>query len=187
MLDSFNEYPASLAARIAQIEAARALVTSELNSILENEAVGKQPAPGKWSPAEIAYHLHLVERGIGRMLQKSLSPAAAGARHERRSEEDLRAEWERVSRLASPDYFPVEAPAPVTPQNAPPLRECVALLAESRRSLLDTLATATLDDLASFSRPHLIEAMGVLTGAGWVSLIAFHELRHVEQMRRPRI
>jgi hypothetical protein len=180
MPDALNQFPATLAERIAQLDAARAPLMAELSLASE------RPPSGKWSAAEIAYHLHLVERGIGRMLQKFLAPDAAAARHERRDDAQLRAEWERVSRLASPEFFPVEAPAPVSPKDAPGLAEGVALLNQSRQSLRDTLNATTLDALASFSRPHLIEAMGMLTGAGWVSMIAYHELRHAEQLRRMR-
>jgi hypothetical protein len=174
----FEEYPATLADRVTQLAAARETLLAEL------DAAEARRASGKWSVAEVAYHLHLVERGIGRMMQKFLAPEAAAARHERKGDGELRAEWQRVSRLASPDYFPVEAPAPVAPANAPGFGESVELLRQSRRALLDAISTATLDDLASFSRPHLVEAMGMLTGAGWLSLVAYHELRHVEQLRR---
>jgi hypothetical protein len=173
-----EQYPATLAERVAHLEATRELLLAEL------DAAAARGVSGKWSVAEIAYHLHLVERGIGRMMQKFLAPEAASARHERKSDDELRAEWRRVSRLASPDYFPVEAPAPVAPANAPGFTESVELLRQSRRALRDALTAATLDDLASFSRPHLVEAMGMLTGAGWLSLVAYHELRHIEQLRR---
>lgn len=177
MPDNFNDYPATLAARISHLEAAREQLLAEL----EGAATG-QANTGKWSAADIAYHLYLVERGIGRMLKKALSPE--GARHERKTEEDLRAEWQRISRLGDPTFHPVSAPAPVEPVNAPSLGESLSLLSQSRCSLLDTLAATTMEDLASISRPHLLEVMGRLTGAGWLSMIAYHELRHTAQLRR---
>jgi hypothetical protein len=45
------------------------------------------------------------------------------------------------------------------------------------------LSQVTLDELASISMPHPLEGIGTLTGAGWVSLIAYHERRHTEQIR----
>lgn len=181
MTANFDQYPASLDDRISQLSLARSIFKSELEA-----ATSVQVPDGKWSPSELAYHLHMVERSVTRMLQKLLLPEAADRRHTMKSEEDLIAEWKRTSTIADPNDRPVEAPPRLNPQNAqtPDLSECISLLDQSRQTLLDFLSATSLADLISISQLHPNERIGVLSGAGWLSMLAFHELRHAEQLRK---
>ncbi|HYE75458.1 MAG TPA: hypothetical protein VEF04_19100, partial [Blastocatellia bacterium] len=104
MTADFDQYPASLDDRISQLSLARSIFKSELES-----AASIQAPDDRWSPTEIAYHLHLVERGITRMLQKLLSPQAADRRHALKSEEDLIAEWKRTYGIADSKGTSIEA------------------------------------------------------------------------------
>ncbi|HXF06351.1 MAG TPA: DinB family protein [Blastocatellia bacterium] len=169
--------PLTLEDRLAELAKARA----ELMAVLENTPA--EPETGtsdRWSVAEIVYHLHLAEKSITRMLQKAIR---SGPRQARASEEFLRTEWERIRSLVGSREHPATAPPAALPTDAPPLAEALARLNESRRELLELLGTVSLDDLASVSMPHPFEAIGTVTGAGWLSIIAQHELRHAEQIR----
>lgn len=171
--------PLTLEDRLAELAAARAELLAALEDIA-SDSVGAQGESGRWSPAEIIYHLHLAEKSITRMLQKAI---CSGSRLPRASEEFLRAEWERIRVLVGNREHRASAPPGALPTDAPPLAEALALLNESRRALLEFLGTVSLDDLASVSLPHPFEAIGTVTGAGWLSIIAQHELRHAEQIR----
>lgn len=135
--------------------------------------------PGQWSTAEIVYHLHLSERSIVRLLGKAL---ASSERHEPAHEARLRAEWERIRRLVAVRSAKVRAPDFATPTRAPAFEASLDLLKQSRGALLALVARTTYDDLLRLSRPHPFEAVGALTGAGWLSLIAAHEDRHTQQI-----
>jgi hypothetical protein len=165
--------------RLAELADARAQLMAELDS----GATATPSAPSdsdRWTMAETAHHLHLAEAGIAGMLTKALR---SGERHARVSDEHLRAEWERIRVLVGTRATRVQAPAPAVPADAPALAETVEHLHQSRQTLLEILSQASLDDLASISMPHPIEGIGNLTGAGWVSLIGYHERRHTEQIR----
>lgn len=165
------KYPETMQDRISELEDAR-------KSLME--ALEQERAEGAgWSAAEIAYHLHLVEKQVGRMLQTLLKSADA---QNRISDEALRAEWERVRAILSNRNARAEAPEMVAPANAPSLEESKKLLAASRAVLLEALQERSIDELAAISFPHPIPALGKLSGAGWISLLAHHELRHVAQL-----
>lgn len=164
-------YPETMQDRITELEDAR----KSLMEALQKEC----PERTGWSMTEIAYHLHLVEKQIATMLQMLLKGVDT---QNRISDEDLRAEWERIKTALGSRSSRMEAPEMVVPANAPSLEESKRLLAESRAALLEILQNCSIDELASISFPHPIPAMGKLSGAGWISLVAHHELRHVAQL-----
>lgn len=174
-------FPETLQDRMAELEQARARLLEEIGNC-QVELAMRKPEPGAWSLAEIIYHLHLSERGITRMIQKMLS----GERGPAASHEQLREEWERVRAMVGSRKVRAEAPPTARPENVPSFSEAMELLGQSRKELLDLIGRVSLDDLASISKPHPIEQIGALTGATWLSLIAFHELRHAEQIRELR-
>jgi len=179
MTASLAQYPQTLEDRLAQLEMAR----DELLRSIENcgtQAPGRTAGQGRWSLAEIVHHLHLTEKSVLKGLRRNLN---SGQRQERMGEENLRAEWERVRSLVGIRQTKQVAPPSVLPANAYGLSEAVELIKQSRLEMLETLRKLSLDDLASVSMPHPFPVIGTLTGAGWLSVIAFHELRHAEQIR----
>ncbi|MEW6734931.1 MAG: hypothetical protein AB1489_26815, partial [Acidobacteriota bacterium] len=72
------------------------------------------------------------------------------------------------------------------PKDAPPLTESIELLKQSRATLLEILSKTTVDELASISIPHPLKSIGNITGVGWISLIAYHEIRHINQLQELR-
>jgi hypothetical protein len=134
----------------------------------------------EWSVAEIVYHLHLSEKSIARLLRKRLTSAD---RNQPASEEQLRTEWERVARLVGIRETKVKAPAFAAPTETPAVSVGIELLGQSRQAVLEVVRSVPYADLLSVSAPHPFEAIGTLSGAGWLSVIAFHEHRHTEQIQ----
>lgn len=171
-------FPTSLDARRAELDQTRTRLLEVISAAAANS--GTAPTrPGQWSTAEIIYHLHLSERSIVRLLAKAL---ASSERHEPADETRLRAEWERIRRLVAVRGSKVRAPEFVAPIHAPDSGAALDLLKQSRAALLELVARTAYDDLLRISRPHPFEVVGVLTGAGWLSLVAAHEERHTQQI-----
>jgi hypothetical protein len=174
-----QQFPVTLEDHLTELAEARARLLAEIGSD-PSETAPALSESGRWSVAETVYHLHLAEAGISRMLEKALR---SGERHSRMSDDHLRAEWERIRTLSGNRQMRANAPSSAVPANAPDLAEAIERLHQSRQKLLEILNPTSLDELASISMPHPLEGVGKLTGAGWVSLIAYHELRHTEQIR----
>lgn len=187
MRDLFDDYPASLDARWKVLEAAREHLLRELS--LGTSLPGAHRAePGRWSPGEIVFHIYKTERSVVRLFQKALatdpkSPALHHSMQGPAEEPVLRAEWDRIRRLVRWRHERAKAPGFVEPTDAPALAEGLRLLGESRQELTQTARGLSWEGLISIARPHPFEYVGVLTGAGWLSLIAAHELRHADQVR----
>jgi hypothetical protein len=174
-----REFPKGIDERLEELSRSRTQLLQEIEAA---KTVGESGSLGSnaWSVAEVVYHLHLSEKSIARGLKKALdstsrSPAVCS--------EQLRAEWELIRKLIGTRRAKVQAPPRVVPANPPDLADGVELLRQSRQQLLDAVQNATYDDLLSVSMPHPFQAVGTLTGAGWLSVVAYHELRHAEQIR----
>jgi len=137
------------------------------------------PTMGEWSMTEIVYHLHLSEKSIARLLRKRL---ASADRNQLAGEEQLRTEWERVARLVGIRKSKAKAPVFAEPTQAPALTVGIELLGQARQMLLEVVRSVPYSDLLRVSAPHPFEAIGTLTGASWLSVVAFHERRHTEQI-----
>jgi DinB superfamily len=172
-------FPQGFDDRLEELRRSRTLLLQEI------EAAKTASAPGlsgsnAWSASEVVYHVHLSEKSIARMLKRALESTARGtAAHA----EQLRAEWERIRKLVGTSRAKMQAPPRVVPEKAPNLADGIELLRESRQQLLAAIGNATYDDLLSVSMPHPFQVVGTLTGAGWLSLVAYHDLRHAEQVR----
>jgi hypothetical protein len=176
MTATVQQYPTTMAERLVELERVRAALLSELG---DGSLDSPSTEEGRWSVGEIAYHLFLVESRITGLLKMVLG---SEKRHEKATDEKLRSEWELTSSRAGNPEIRTSAPAGTIPENAPRLAESLKLLDKSRADLLATLSSVSLDELASVSAPHPMEVIGTLTGAGWLSLIAHHEIRHTRQI-----
>jgi hypothetical protein len=173
MSNPLQEFPATLAARQAELEAAR-------NALLELTKDGiDTKKENSWSVSEIVYHLYIVEKGVTAMIQKALASTEKG---ERKSDEHLKTEWQTIVGFAGNREEKVQAPSVVEPNNAPSLNESLELIKQSRIALLELINDTSFDQLACVSRPHLTREV-LISGPGWLTLIAHHELRHVEQLK----
>jgi hypothetical protein len=172
----FGNYPRSIDDRRAEMDFARNLLLERI----EAARGGNRTVSGEgWSAAQIAYHLHLAEVSVTRMLVKLL---ASGERIEIATEERLIAEWERLRELVGKRSTKAESPPRVVPAAAPEIDEVLRLLAESRRILVEVLAHTDAGSLDSIEAVHPLKPVGTLAGPSWLSMIAFHELRHCEQV-----
>jgi DinB family protein len=178
MRDLFDKYPESLERRWQVLEAGREHLLKVL-SAASNLPDPRGAETGRWSPAEIVFHLYKTERSVARLIQKAISAEARSPA----GEQVLRAEWDRVRRLVRCRPEKAKAPVFVEPTGAPALEEGLRLLGESRQELTQTARGLSWEQLISIARPHPFEFVGVLTGAGWLSMVAAHELRHADQVR----
>jgi hypothetical protein len=179
MIINIDQFPASLEARLEELRRAREHLLQEVGSSPNDDgATGRNP--DKWSVAEIVYHLHLAEKGTLARLKRALESPGQGAAAD---EKVLREEWERLRTVVGTRAVKVKAPPRIAPTNAPQRSEAIALIRQSRQDLLATLQTVSYKDLLCVSMPHPFEPIGVLTGAGWLSATAFHDLRHADQIR----
>ena len=132
-----------------------------------------------WSAAEVLEHLHRVERGIARLLTRSLEQAKAAG---------LEPENEVGSVLASLDTLRLmdrslrlNAPAPVTPRGELSASQGLAALTESRQVLISALRD--LDGLALGRIAHPHPMIGQLNLYQWVLFVGQHEARHAGQLQ----
>jgi hypothetical protein len=175
---TFEQYPTTLEARLEELREARAeLIQAAVLAPQDDARTGTLGAP--WSIAEIFFHLHLAEIRTTKGLKRALE---SPARNTAADEAALRTEWERVRVLVGTRAVKVKAPPRVEPLNAPARAEAIRLIEQSRQELLAAIQSASYQDLLSVSLPHPLEAIGTLTGAGWLSVTAFHDLRHVQQI-----
>ncbi|MBI4853862.1 MAG: DinB family protein [Acidobacteria bacterium] len=174
MSNALEVFPATLEQHIDELAAARECLLAEIS-----DGVDVKPSSG-WSVGEVAYHVHLTEKTITGGLAATLSQ---GKREERRSDEHLKAEWEGIADRVPKRDNKIVAPEPLQPLNAPALSETVNLLKDSSKALADFLRTTTIDDLASISMPHPIHKDMLISGLGWLSLVARHDLRHLAQIK----
>ncbi len=181
-MTTLTEFPATLERHLAELIVSRTCLLQEVEAAdPDSAAAGSEP--GRWSAAEVVYHLHLSEATIVRMLRKAL---ASVERHPAADEARLRAEWERIRYLVGTRVARVKAPPRTVPADPPGLTQAVEALNQSRRDLLETVKDAPYEDLLSISMPHPFDALGPLTGASWLSVVAFHDLRHADQIREMR-
>lgn len=175
----FDQFPTTLEARLEELQQARASLIQAAEWAPDDDGVtGKNP--DKWSVAEIVFHLHLAEKRTGAGLKRALD---SQTRNSLAEETFLRSEWERVRSVVGTRSVLVKAPQRVVPTNTPKRSDALALIRQSRQELLAAIQTATYQDLICVSMPHPFEVVGVLTGAGWLSVTAFHDLRHAQQIR----
>lgn len=146
---------------------------------LPREQWPRRPAADRWSVCEVALHLHRVEGGVARLIAKRAAQArAAGHPAERETGSVLGAlDGRRVAERAPA----LVAPAQVSPDDPPDADGAVRILAESRRALLESIASA--DGLALGAIKHTHPVLGEIDLYQWLLFVAQHEARHREQIQ----
>jgi DinB superfamily len=171
----FPTLPISTEAALEQMQNVRSALLHDL----QTQRFSAAPAAGRWSVEQILWHLHLVERGVGSGLRRALE----GPRSERISGEQNTATWLKM-KTAILNRVDIKIPAPdnLTPQgNTPPREECIIALGQSRDKVLSHVQGISMDELLCVSFPHPF--LGVLPGFLWITFIAMHEARHLEQLQ----
>ena len=183
MSNSVDQFPANFDAHLEELRQSRELLLQAAESApLDDHVTGINP--DHWSVAEIIFHLHLAEKRTMAGLKRSLeSPARVAAA----AESTLRIEWERIRSVIGTRTMKAKAPPRVEPSNAPSRAEAIGLIQQSRQELLAALQNVSYQELLAVSMPHPFERVGILTGVGWLSAIAFHDIRHAEQIREMKL
>jgi len=174
-----EQFPTCIEARLEELRQAREYFLQEVESG-PNDDERAATGADRWCIAEIVYHLHLAETRTTMGLKRNLESSSRGTPAD---DATLRVEWERVRTMVGQRTVKVKAPPRVEPINAPSRADAVKLIQHSRQELLATVQSVAYDELLAISMPHPFAAVGTLTGAGWLSATAFHDLRHIEQIR----
>ena len=133
----------------------------------------KSPGTGRWSAAEVAAHVGMVEQAIITRAKKGLqAPPNPFPPLKRLHIPVSLAAW-RVAKRKSP--IPLD-PSLVT--NRP---EALSRLDAAREATLGFIECTREKDLGVYRFPHPF--LGSLNLYDWFRMIAYHDLRHVKQIR----
>ena len=131
------------------------------------------PGEGRWSPAEVVAHVTMVERAIVAGAKKVLqAPPKPVPLRKRLHLPVALAAWRGAKR---------RTPIPLDPSFVTDRPEALGLLTTAREETLSFIATAQNIDLKPYRFPHPF--LGSLNVYDWFRLIAYHELRHAQQIR----
>jgi hypothetical protein len=158
-----------LAASEARFRAATASLTPE--------DWERQPAPGKWSPAELAEHLAVSEEVMPRLARKALSEPEGALDAAEAAARDA----EIVSSMQDDSWRGKAAPS-LQPRRAYRDGPEAAAAFLGRRSRTIEYVRETDEPLRRHTFPH--PAYGALDGYQWLLMLAHHSDRHVRQIER---
>ena len=132
-------------------------------------------AEGKWTPAQIAEHLILVEQQLKQMLREKL---LTGPEVERSADQE-KLDQRVPEAVLNPNRRP-EAPPSMRPTGRWNSREeALRAFAEERQQTIEYVR-ATQDPLRSHRVPH---SLGNLDGHHWLLLLVAHTERHTRQLQ----
>lgn len=174
MSTALEVFPATLEQHVEGLAAARELLLAELS-----DGVDVKPSSG-WSVSEIAHHVSLTTKTVTMGLSQTLSNST---NKKRKSAEELKTEWEGIAQRVPLRVNKLVAPEPLQPSGALLTSDSINLLKESHTELVNFLKSTSLDALASIEMPHPINKEMFISGPGWLSLVAYHDLRHLAQIK----
>lgn len=136
---------------------------------LTNEQANEVIEEGTWSIAQVIEHLHLMESNVVRGITDALL-----------SDEKLKAEQKSLEFVKDRTHK-VKAPDNLVPSNDfKVLDRLKEELTNTRKALLECIKDIKEDDFNEISFIH--RRFGVLSIKQWVSLVGFHEQRHINQI-----
>lgn len=142
-------------------------------SAVDPELLSKRPAENEWSVAEVVEHLCLVEGVVMGYLKSKLNEPPVKVSFLKKLL-PMRIVSLRVKRL--------EAPKIVRPSaNLPPMDELLKKYNALRADTKETCVKEGHERLSNICLKH--PYFGDMDGAAAVSMIAFHEQRHLKQIR----
>lgn len=135
-----------------------------------------KPLADRWSIAETAEHVVVVETGSGKLvrgklLREAATPEAIAAAQGGEDRIDARL-VSRASPFPAPEFV-----LPTGRWQTP--REMIEVFEESRNATIDFLLTTDVD-LTRYVAPH--PALGPINGYQWAYFLVRHTERHVEQI-----
>jgi uncharacterized damage-inducible protein DinB len=135
---------------------------------------GRQPAPGRWSVAEILEHLSNVERAVATLIAtRGREPLPTVV------EPPVPEAAECVAGLRLRERR-IDAPDALRPSGVLSADDALAALAASRCALLDAVRAA--HPVALHRRTYYHAVLGRLTLRDWLAFVAHHEARHAAQI-----
>ncbi len=157
------------------IEESRKEVLNTINSLTDEE-LNLEVEKDRWTIAQVAQHLVLMEDTVTTLLKKEIDDS------ESRPAERLKPIERTVDRT-----YKVEAPAHLEPEAGfYSKEELVQRLDQSRLALQDLLSQIDeLSLLTEKSAKHPV--FGRMNLAQWVEFIGVHELRHHDQMKELKV
>ncbi|WP_339289446.1 DinB family protein [Ureibacillus sp. FSL K6-0786] len=136
---------------------------------LSNEQLNAVPEEGKWSIAQVLEHLYLMEMNTVDGILETLSKDEYNPTEEKPLYHILD---RTVKRVAPDDLTPSE--------KFQTLEELIQKLEKSREALWQSIEGVSEEDLEQKSFIH--RRYGLLSIRQWVSLIGYHEERHLQQI-----
>lgn len=139
----------------------------------------RRASDGRWTVGEILDHLHRIDAGFARRIQKVVAEAKErGTPRETETSSVLG----RLERSAVTDRSRrMEAPEIVRPAETARAAEALAALKASRAAVRDGLIAASGLALGTIVFPHVV--FGQLDMYQWTLFLGWHEVRHAEQIR----
>jgi hypothetical protein len=168
--------------RIAELlellDESRAAVTMAVSRVPEDSR-DTRAGDGRWTVGEVLDHLHRIDAGFARRVQKIVAEARErGTPRETETSSVLgRLERTRVTDRSRR----LEAPEIVRPASGASAAEGLAALRESRVAVREALIAASGLALGTIVLPHNV--FGPLDMYQWALFLAWHEERHAAQIR----
>jgi DinB superfamily len=161
---------------LSYLDEQRSVLKAAFDSVPE-ELRNRPPAPERWSAANIAEHLSIVEGRISKILSDRIEESRTGLPAEARTEPilptiDYKRVLDRSTRVKAPE---VAIPTGLDASSA------WTALENSGSMLRAILVKNDGVDLSSVTHPH--PRFGVLSVYEWIAFLGAHEVRHAEQIR----
>jgi uncharacterized damage-inducible protein DinB len=140
---------------------------------VDQALLSKRPAENEWSVAEVVEHLYLVETAVMNYIKSKLDqpPVKVSA-------------WKKLlpMRIVSLRFKRLQAPKYVQPSSdLPPMDELLKKFDALRADTKEICRNEGEERLSQICVKH--PYFGDMDGAAAVSMVAFHEQRHLKQIR----
>ena len=146
---------------------------------IEQTRLDALPKGEKWTIANIAEHVSMVEAGIVRICEKLLSKAES----ENQTSDGTIAMSESFGQKAAEiALIKLEAPEFVHPSGEKSIEEVMEKFAENQEKLLELKPMFEKFDSSGHRFPH--PYLGDLSAGEWLILVGGHKIRHFKQMER---
>jgi DinB superfamily len=157
---------------LKRLDAVHAQLATTVNGV-DPDLLSRRPAENEWSVAEIVEHLCLVEGAVMNHIKSKLNEPPAKLSFVRRF---------LPMRLVSLRFKRFQAPQIVQPsRDLPPADELLKKLDALRANTKEICNREGSERLRSICVKHPF--FGDMDGVAAVSMIAFHEQRHLKQVR----
>ncbi|MEO7672899.1 MAG: DinB family protein [Pyrinomonadaceae bacterium] len=149
----------------------------ETLSGLSQSQVSALPEGEKWTIAQIAEHVSMVENGMARICSKLLSGAKAAGQL---SDGTVKMSDVFTEKSSAASTVRLEAPEMVRPSHEKTIAESLAAMDENRDKLEELRPLFKEYDCNIQKFPHPF--FGDLSASEWLLLVGGHEARHLKQI-----